>query len=183
MTKHDNNAYVKHILDVIGIIEKYLEGKAVDDFETDKMLQDATIREIEIIGEASAKIPDEFKTKNSGVDWQKASDMRNRLIHGYDDIDLEIVWQTCQEDLPDLKSTFDFFTHIDNNKIMKTNTLKETKSIIDKLPEEKIRLVRLFVEWLNEEKLTESELKAVLAGEQEIKSGRSVSWRSIARTI
>jgi len=66
---------------------------------------------------------------------------------------------------------------------MKTNTLKETKSIIDKLPEEKIRLVRLFVEWLNEEKLTESELKAVLAGEQEIKSGQSVSWRSIARTI
>jgi len=63
------------------------------------------------------------------------------------------------------------------------NNLAETKSILEKLPEDKIRIVRLFVEWLKEETLSEKELKTILAGEKEIEQGKSVSWRSVARTV
>ena len=63
------------------------------------------------------------------------------------------------------------------------NNLAETKSILEKLPEDKIRFVRLFVEWLKEETLSEKELKTILAGEKEIEQGKSVSWRSVARTV
>jgi len=63
------------------------------------------------------------------------------------------------------------------------NNLAETKSILEKLPEDKIRVVRLFVEWLKEETLSEKELKTILAGEKEIEQGKSVSWRSVARTV
>ena len=63
------------------------------------------------------------------------------------------------------------------------NNLAETKNILEKLPEEKIKIARLFVEWLGEENLSEKELKAILAGEKEIEQGKCVPWRSIARTI
>ena len=63
------------------------------------------------------------------------------------------------------------------------NNLAETKNILEKLPEEKIRIVRLFVEWLEDENLSEKELKTILTGEKEIAQGKYIPWRSIARTI
>jgi uncharacterized protein with HEPN domain len=62
----------------------------------------AIIKSIEIIGEAASKVTDTFKTKNSNIPWNDIINMRNRLIHAYFDVNLDIVWQTVKTDLPDL---------------------------------------------------------------------------------
>ena len=75
-------------------------------FLTDEMLQDAVIRNIEVIGEAANNIQRAdaaFATAHSEVPWQVMYTMRNRLSHGYDSIDLEVVWKTIQNDLPYLQ--------------------------------------------------------------------------------
>ena len=65
-----------------------------------RMLQDAVIRNLEIIGEACANLTPEFRDSHSEVPWLKASAIRNRLVHGYFDVDLSVVWQTAREALP-----------------------------------------------------------------------------------
>ncbi len=63
----------------------------------------AVIREFEIIGEAVGKLPQSLKERRSDVEWQDIRDFRNLLIHEYFGVDLEIIWKTVKEDLPDLK--------------------------------------------------------------------------------
>ena len=62
----------------------------------------AIIKSIEIIGEAASKVTEPFKTENSIIPWNDIINMRNRLIHAYFDVNLDIVWQTVKTDLPDL---------------------------------------------------------------------------------
>jgi uncharacterized protein with HEPN domain len=62
----------------------------------------AIIKSIEIIGEAASKVTETFKTENSNIPWNDIINMRNRLIHAYFDVNLDIVWQTVKTDLPDL---------------------------------------------------------------------------------
>ncbi len=73
------------------------------EFASDFMCQDAVIRRIEIIGEASSKIDLSFKEKHQDIPWHRLSGLRNRLIHDYNEIDIELVWQTIQKEVPDLK--------------------------------------------------------------------------------
>lgn len=65
---------------------------------------DAVVRELEIIGEAAGQCNEDFKKNNPEVPWKEAIGMRNRLIHEYFGVDLSVVWTTCMEDLPILKS-------------------------------------------------------------------------------
>ncbi len=67
------------------------------------MCQDAVIRRIEIIGEASGKINDSFQEEHNDIPWHLLRGMRNRMIHAYNEIDLELVWQTITKDIPSLK--------------------------------------------------------------------------------
>ena len=67
------------------------------------MLQDALIRQVEIIGEASSRISKDIKEKYSEVSWIDIKDMRNKLIHDYFGVNILIVWKTVQEDVPILK--------------------------------------------------------------------------------
>lgn len=67
------------------------------------MRQDAAIRQLEIISEAASKLSKEFSTKNPDFPLKEAISMRNFLIHGYNDVDLEVVWKTVQEDIPLVK--------------------------------------------------------------------------------
>lgn len=64
------------------------------------MMQDAIIRNLEIIGEAVSKLSDEIKNSNIDIPWRKISGLRNRLIHGYVSVDLDIVWNTVEDILP-----------------------------------------------------------------------------------
>lgn len=74
-------------------------------FLSSELVQDAVLRNIEIIGEASNKVlrtNPEFASRHNGIPWQVMYTMRNRVSHGYDKVDLEIVWKTVQSDLPRL---------------------------------------------------------------------------------
>ncbi|MHA1239010.1 MAG: HepT-like ribonuclease domain-containing protein [Candidatus Odinarchaeia archaeon] len=101
--KKDDTVFLKHILDAINLIEEYLKDKKYNEFKNNRMLQDAIIREIEIIGEAASKISMELRNKYSDIPWRQIVGMRNKLIHGYFGIDLDAVWDTVIKDIPPLK--------------------------------------------------------------------------------
>ena len=98
----DDIVFLKHMLDAIELIENYLMGKDFSEFENNRMLQDAVIREIEIIGEATKNLSSGFRAKYSEIPWRQIAGMRDKLIHGYFGVDLVAVWGTAAEDIPAL---------------------------------------------------------------------------------
>ena len=99
--------YVQHILQAIGNIQDYTAGMDMAAFMADRKTSDAVIRNLEVIGEASnniAKNHPDFARENAHVPWGFAYEMRNALAHGYFTVDLGIVWQTVQNDLPALRA-------------------------------------------------------------------------------
>jgi uncharacterized protein with HEPN domain len=103
----DNEVFIEHIIDSIEKIEDFICNKTRDDFLVDVQLQDATIRRIEIIGEASKNISEEFKRQYPDVPWSEMARTRDKLIHGYFGVDLELTWEIIEYDLPDLKTKMD----------------------------------------------------------------------------
>ena len=99
----DESVYLKHIVESIEKIEKFTHGIALEDFEKNDLIVSATVRELGVIGEASNKLSADFRNKHLGIPWDKVISMRNRLIHEYFGVDERIVWDTCKEDLPELK--------------------------------------------------------------------------------
>lgn len=99
--------YLDHICDAIARIERYTADKSEDDFLADELVQDGVIRNLEIIGEAVTKLSPELKARYADVPWGEVSGMRNRLIHGYISVNLEIVWSTVQKVLPGFRGRVD----------------------------------------------------------------------------
>ena len=100
----NDRTYLEHIREAIESIEEYLEGASYDQFASSKMMVDAVVRELEIIGEASNNLSDQFRKQYSDVLWRRMKDMRNFLIHEYFGVNTKVVWDTCKDDLPQLKS-------------------------------------------------------------------------------
>lgn len=97
--------YLGHILEAIERIQAYVADVDVVGFLSSKIIQDAVIRNLEVIGEASRNIErvhPEFAAAHPELPLALANDMRNALAHGYFKVDLEIVWKTIQSNLPDL---------------------------------------------------------------------------------
>ena len=95
--------YLRHILEAIGNIREYTADMNLVGFMADRKACDAVIRNLEVIGEACnniAKNHPEFAAQHAAVSWGFAYEMRNALAHGYFTVDLAIVWQTIQNDLP-----------------------------------------------------------------------------------
>ncbi len=93
------------LLDIFNACEsigRFIKNKTRDDFYNEEMMQQAVIRKIEIIGEASNRVSDELKKRFSELPWRKMRAMRNILIHMYDELELEIVWETASKDIPKL---------------------------------------------------------------------------------
>ena len=99
MTERDD-LRLRHILDAAERISAYLKGADQGSFLANRMLQDAVIRNLEIIGEACVNLSPELLDANADVPWHKASAIRNRLVHGYFDVDLRVVWQTAKDSVP-----------------------------------------------------------------------------------
>jgi uncharacterized protein with HEPN domain len=99
--------YLRHILEAIDNIQAYTAGSDLAGFIADRKTQDAVIRNLEVIGEACnnvAKNHPSFTAQHATVPWGFAYEMRNALAHGYFNVDLPIVWQTIENDLPALKA-------------------------------------------------------------------------------
>ena len=99
--------YLRHILEAVSHIQDYTAGMNVDTFIADRKTSDAVIRIQEVIGEACNNIDKnhvDFAAQHANVPWGFAYEMRNALAHGYFTVDLAIVWQTIQNDLPVLQA-------------------------------------------------------------------------------
>lgn len=97
--------YLGHILKAIERIGRYTADMDEATFVASELVQDAVIRNIEVMGEAANNIQrmaPEFAAQHADIPWLVMYTMRNRVSHGYDKVDLEIVWKTIERDLPDL---------------------------------------------------------------------------------
>ena len=94
---------LEDILESVKNIQGYVGNLAFEELKKDRMRIDAIVRNLEIIGEASSKIPQEIKDKYPFVEWRKISDFRNVLIHEYFGINYKIMWDIIKNKLPDLQ--------------------------------------------------------------------------------
>ena len=95
--------YLLHIFDEIKKIGLSIEGMSKSEFERNSDIQDATLRRIEVIGEAVKNIPTSFKNKHPKIAWKKIAGTRDVLIHAYFSVDLNLIWGIVKDDLPVLK--------------------------------------------------------------------------------
>lgn len=102
MPKPDDNTRLLHIVEAAGTAIQFTKGKTSDDLGRDEMLSLALVRLLEIIGEAAKGVTDECRGRHPEIPWSSMSAMRNRLIHGYFDVDQALVWQTVARELPPL---------------------------------------------------------------------------------
>lgn len=99
----DYKAFINDILEAINRIESYTSNLTIDDFSESQLYQDAIVRNLEIIGEAVKRLPDELIKKYPNIEWKKIAGLREILIHAYFGIEIEIVWDVIQNKLPELK--------------------------------------------------------------------------------
>jgi uncharacterized protein with HEPN domain len=102
MSQHDPLVALRHMLDHAREAIDLARGKSRANLDTDRLLQLALSRLVEIIGEAASRVPSDLQASHPTLPWRQAIGARNRLIHGYDFIDLDILWEIVDTDLPAL---------------------------------------------------------------------------------
>ena len=100
--RRDDGIRLRHMLDAAREAASFARCRVRSDMETDRQLVLSLVKDIEIVGEAASQVSDSAKTQMPEIDWQRMIAMRNRLVHAYFSINLDIVWQTVQEDIPTL---------------------------------------------------------------------------------
>ena len=103
MSKRPIDLLLNDIAQAIDRIEQYIKNLSFDEFSGDQKSIDAVARNLEIMGEAAGRLPDDFKEKYSRIEWYKVVGLRHRIVHEYFGIDLEIIWQVLHKNLPELK--------------------------------------------------------------------------------
>jgi uncharacterized protein with HEPN domain len=100
----DHRLYVEDMLEFCERALSYVQGLECQAFAADRMRYDASLRNIELIGEAATRVPPEIRELAPDLPWRKVVATRNRLIHAYLGIDLDTVWSILQQDLPELRA-------------------------------------------------------------------------------
>lgn len=101
MNKNDKDR-LRHILDAAREAQQFIKDRKQEDLQTDRMLTLALTKEIEIIGEAAANISQETRAQLPQFEWSAIIGMRHRLVHAYDKVDLIVLWDTIEVNLPGL---------------------------------------------------------------------------------
>lgn len=101
-TEKDDLVYLEHIRDAACRALLYVHGRDRAAFDNDPLLQDGVVRRLEIIGEAAGQVSKSFRAAHPEVPWAAMIGMRNRIVHDYLNVDLDIVWNTVHHDLPNL---------------------------------------------------------------------------------
>jgi uncharacterized protein with HEPN domain len=99
--RSDESLLLDMLIAALKIIE-FTSGITEQSFRQNRMAQSAVVRELQVIGEAARMISDETKAKHTNIVWRSIAGMRNRIIHEYFNIELGIVWETIQRDIPPL---------------------------------------------------------------------------------
>lgn len=100
--RNEDRVRLRHMLDAAETALNFVAGRGRAELDRDRMLLFAVVRALEVMGEAAAKVGEPARAELTGVPWASIVSMRNRLIHGYFDIDTEIVWKTVTVELPPL---------------------------------------------------------------------------------
>jgi uncharacterized protein with HEPN domain len=93
---------ISDILECFAKIQRYTAGMSISDFEKNEMAIDAVLRNISIIGEATRYIPDDIQTRYPAVPWSLMRGMRNLVVHQYENVDLDLTWDTITRQIPPL---------------------------------------------------------------------------------
>ena len=102
MSKRPAALFIEDIRESIARIERYTAGLDRAGFEADQKTVDAVVRNLEIIGEAARQLPEELTRRNPQIEWRKIAGLRNRIVHDYFGLDLQMIWQVIRSDLPAL---------------------------------------------------------------------------------
>ena len=102
MSKRDNVLLIHDMIESVQKIMTYTRDMSFDQFKSDSKTVDAVIRNIEVIGEAANRLTENYKNNNPEIEWSHLRGFRNRIVHEYFGIDLEIVWHIIEENLPEL---------------------------------------------------------------------------------
>ena len=102
MARRDHSIGLRHMLDHAKAAVDFVSNQSFDSFSCNLMLQFALIHSVQVIGEAANRLPPSLRDQYPEIPWRNVIGMRNRLVHGYDVIDLKVLWDTTREDLPAL---------------------------------------------------------------------------------
>ena len=106
----DDRVYLQHIFDALNDIATYASAGR-DAFFAERMRQDATLRKLEVIGQAVKNLSEDAKSRRSEIPWKQIAGMRDKVIHDYFGVNLEIVWAVVEKELPRLKHAITALLH------------------------------------------------------------------------
>lgn len=104
MPKRDDTVVLRHMLDHAREAVAMIAGKTRKDLDAERMLELSLTRLVEVVGEAAGRVSTHGQEEHPAIPWKEIIGMRNRLIHGYDSVDLDVLWDTVDLDLPPLIS-------------------------------------------------------------------------------
>ncbi|MBR6756048.1 MAG: DUF86 domain-containing protein [Peptococcaceae bacterium] len=100
----ENNRIIEKMIFLIERIESYSQGMSYEKFVTNSMVVDACVFNLSQLGELAGKIDDAFEENNPQIPWRQIYGLRNRIVHDYEGVNLKLVWEIIETDLPDLKN-------------------------------------------------------------------------------
>jgi len=114
--KKDDSVYLCHIMDAFVQIERYTDGISHEEFIKNSLIQDGVIRQLEVMGEASRNLSEDIRNEYPHIPWREMISLRNRMIHAYFNVNLQIIWEIVHGDIPNLKKDIKYVLEVHRQK-------------------------------------------------------------------